>query len=47
MGRIDGAAPDVDEASAIGGAGRSDRYHVDAYRESDAQTKGVDDGTMT
>ncbi len=27
MGCVDGAAPDVEQASAIGGAGGTDRYH--------------------
>ena len=27
MGCVDGAAPDVEQASAIGGAGGADRYH--------------------
>jgi len=40
MGRIDGAAPDVDEAGAIGGAGGSDRYHGHAYNDEAPQTKG-------
>jgi hypothetical protein len=40
VGRIDGAAPDVDEAGAIGGAGRTDRYHGHAYSDEAAQTKG-------
>ena len=40
MCRIDGAAPDVDEAGAIGGAGGSDRYHGHAYNDEAPQTKG-------
>ena len=42
VGRIDGAAPDVEQASAIGGAGGADRYHGAAYSYAAAQAKGCE-----
>lgn len=42
VGRIDGAAPDVEQASAIGGAGGADRYHGAAYSYAAPQAKGCE-----
>ena len=39
MGGVDGGAPDVEQAGAVGGAGGADRCHGLTYRDEVAQAK--------